>query len=107
MNIPTWLSKMTGAEAFATNPNNMFQPTLGDALQGIGHSMAEHYRRGQGAGMPSPLAGPQATTPAPEPVALPQIQRQPVAAPNPVEFTPTAAGLPLNLTLAQLLGNMR
>lgn len=48
MQLPDWLIKATGAQQFANNPANGFVPTLGDAFQGIGHSMAEHYRNGQG-----------------------------------------------------------
>lgn len=50
--LPAWLIKATGANAFANNPANGFQPTLGDALQGVGHSMMEHYRRGTGQEVP-------------------------------------------------------
>lgn len=45
MMIPPWLANLTGANAFANNPANGFQPTMGDAAQGIGHDMMEHYRR--------------------------------------------------------------
>lgn len=45
MDIPPWLAKATGANPFAMNPANGFNPTVGDAMQGIGHSMMEHYRR--------------------------------------------------------------
>lgn len=44
MAIPSWLANLTGANAFANNPANGFQPTFGDALQGIGHDMMQHYR---------------------------------------------------------------
>lgn len=44
--IPNWLSGATGANAFAANPANGYQPTVGDALQGIGHDMMQHYRAG-------------------------------------------------------------
>ncbi len=58
MIIPNWLSALTGAKQFANNPRNNFQPTFGDGLQGIGHSMMQHHR-GQGGkpSAPSPLAG--------------------------------------------------
>lgn len=55
MILPDFLSKLTGAQAFANNPANGFKPTFGDGLQGIGHSMMEHYRRGQ-----APAASPAA-----------------------------------------------
>jgi len=45
MQLPSWLIDATGAQPFANNPANNFQPTLGDAMQGIGHSMMSHYRR--------------------------------------------------------------
>lgn len=46
MNIPPWLANMTGAWDQAKNPANGFMPTMGDALQGIGHSMATYARTG-------------------------------------------------------------
>lgn len=55
MNIPPWLAALTGAGQFANNPANNFAPTFGDGLQGIGHSMMQHYR-GQG-GQPAQPAG--------------------------------------------------
>jgi hypothetical protein len=66
MALPAWLVQATGAMKFATNPASPGVPTFGDALQGIGHSMAEHYRRGQ--------AQPQApgAAPAPAPSLMPQ-----------------------------------
>lgn len=61
MAIPSWLAALTGAGQFANNPANGFQPTFGDALQGIGHSMAEHYRQGQNAtSTPTPMPAPGA-----------------------------------------------
>lgn len=50
MQLPQWLIHATGAQSFANNPLNGFTPTIGDALQGIGHSMMEHYRRGHADG---------------------------------------------------------
>jgi len=47
--IPSWLAALTGAQRFANNPANGFAPTLGDALQGIGSSMMQHYRGQAGA----------------------------------------------------------
>ena len=69
MQLPDWLIKATGAAQFANNPNNGFQPTIGDALQGIGHSMMENYRRdlapsgSQAPGVPG--GAPPAGVPAP------------------------------------------
>jgi hypothetical protein len=60
MELPSWLMNATGAGAFANNPANGFKATLGDAMQGIGHSMMEHYRHGQGTQAPqgaNPLLG--------------------------------------------------
>ena len=45
--LPSWITALTGADKFANNPENGFAPTWGDALQGIGHSLMQHYR-GQG-----------------------------------------------------------
>lgn len=53
MQLPDWLSKMTGAAPFAA-PGG--KPNFGDGLQGIGHSMMNHYRRNSG--MPG-VAGPE------------------------------------------------
>lgn len=101
--IPQWLIDMTGAMQFANNPANGFQPTMGDALQGIGHSMMEHYRqqlgnRVQGAqGMPGPPGSPGALSlmppspPAPmqlPPGATPPIVPQQVNLPAPLKFDP-------------------
>ena len=44
MQLPSWLSALTGGNKFANNPANGFVPTFGDHLQGIGHSMMQHYR---------------------------------------------------------------
>lgn len=41
MQLPNWLSGMTGAAKFAA-PGG--KPNFGDAFQGIGHSMMNHYR---------------------------------------------------------------
>jgi hypothetical protein len=41
MNLPNWLAGATGAKAFA-GPSGA--PNWGDALQGIGHSLAQNYR---------------------------------------------------------------
>lgn len=96
--IPQWLAGLTGANAHALNFANDFQPTFGDALQGIGSSMKSHYLQSQSpqpaAGGSSPLAAilgglgggvpPQGTeqTPAlpPAPTVNPnQIQGSPLA----------------------------
>lgn len=75
MQIPAWLAALTNANKFANNPANSFQPTLGDALQGIGSSMMQHYR-----GQPNPGAGMlradavAPTAPLPPPQALPLAQ---------------------------------
>lgn len=59
--IPQWLAGLTGANAHALNFSNDFQPTMGDALQGIGSSMKNHYLQGQGqAGQGQPQANPLA-----------------------------------------------
>ena len=42
--LPDFLSKATGAANFADPLKNGGLPTLGDAMQGIGHSMMTHYR---------------------------------------------------------------
>lgn len=82
MALPDWLIKATGAMKFANNPANNFQPTIGDALQGIGHSMMTHYRRGQ-----EGQAGSAAQQPAvPAVPAVPPVQ---IAAP-PSPFGPQA-----------------
>lgn len=65
MALPNWLVQATGAMKFANNPANGFQPTMGDAMQGIGHSMMNHYRNGQG----TPPAG-GAPQPAPPPAPM-------------------------------------
>jgi len=49
MNMPSWLTALTGGQQFANNPANGFRATFGDGLQGIGHSMMEHYRGTAGA----------------------------------------------------------
>lgn len=92
MNIPPWLAGLTGANAYATNFANDFQPTVGDALQGIGSSMKRHYLAGtapqqqpQGVDLMSILSGlggqgqPQ---PGPAAPAIP-TPAPPVAAPSP------------------------
>jgi hypothetical protein len=87
MAIPSWLASMTGAQAFANNPLNGFQPTMGDAMQGIGHSLAEHYR--QGGLAPAPAGTPPIVAPTPPsglpmdpgmsvPPAQPQVTLPPV-----------------------------
>lgn len=48
MQLPSWLAGLTGAKEFANNPANGNVPTWGDAMQGIGHSMMENYRRTPG-----------------------------------------------------------
>ena len=48
MQLPNWLAGLTNARTFANNPENNFQPTFGDALQGIGNSMATHWQRNFG-----------------------------------------------------------
>lgn len=68
MQVPNWLAALTGARQFANNPANNYNPTLGDAFQGIGHSMMQHYR-GQGGQPGKPMApqingGPDGLTPA-------------------------------------------
>lgn len=60
--IPQWLAALTGANAFAKGTPGG-GPSIGDAFQGIGHSMMEHYR-----GTPGSL---QSTPAAPAP-ALPK-----------------------------------
>lgn len=45
MELPNWLAGLTNARTFANNPANNFQPTWGDALQGIGSSMKTHWNR--------------------------------------------------------------
>lgn len=62
MTLPPWLAQLTGAGAFANNPANGFAPTFGDGLQGIGHSLMEHYRRNsaqpqEGGGGFNPMMG--------------------------------------------------
>lgn len=62
MAIPDWLAGLTNARQFANNPANNFQPTMGDALQGIGSSMATHWRRNfanpeAGTGQAGPAVG--------------------------------------------------
>lgn len=88
--LPDWFSKITNAAAFANNPANGFQPTLGDAMQGIGNSMMEHYRRNlqpSGTGTPGvpgggpPAAPAQSLVPVQKPVGeltMPQINPQPM-----------------------------
>lgn len=61
--LPSWLAQI--GQGFANNPANGFKATLGDVMQGIGHSMMENYRRdmtpsgSQTGGVPggSPLLG--------------------------------------------------
>lgn len=59
--IPQWLAGLTGANAHALNFANDFQPTFGDALQGIGSSMKSHYLQGQGQPQGQQQASPLAT----------------------------------------------
>ena len=91
MPIPSWLSNITGAMQFANNPANNFQPTVGDAFQGIGHSMMEHFRAGQGqpASAPAaPMIGQQPTVGqlAGQATAPPAAARPPMA--PPINFIP-------------------
>jgi hypothetical protein len=101
MQLPSWLANLTGATQFANNPANNFAPTFGDALQGIGHSMAEHYRRGQADGASNGgLDGALKGLPPIEKVALhfapqgdvgqmPQVSGQVMAPPPVVQPAPT------------------
>lgn len=73
MAIPNWLVQASGAMKFATNPASPGVPTMGDVMQGIGHSMANHYRNGQGV---APGAAP---APAPQPMLAPAPLMQPNA----------------------------
>lgn len=70
MQVPSWLTQASGAQAFANNPANGFQPTMGDVAQGIGHSMMQHYRRADG----QPEAQAQGAAPAPAAMAQPGMQ---------------------------------
>jgi hypothetical protein len=68
--LPDWLIKATGAAQFANNPANGFKPTAGDALQGIGHSLMEHYRANAAPQQPAAQpAAPIGHMPAPVPPA--------------------------------------
>lgn len=86
MAIPGWLVQASGAMKFANNPANGFAPTMGDVMQGIGHSLAEHYRNGQGvapgaAPAPAPAApslAPSPVTAAPPVVPVGQVQLPPI-----------------------------
>lgn len=73
--LPQWLVAATGAQQFANNPANNFMPTAGDALQGIGHSMMEHYRRSMDMPAPSGSQPPGVPGGAPPQVSMPQAQR--------------------------------
>lgn len=59
MALPSWFAGMTNAASFADPTKNGGLPTLGDAMQGIGSSMKNHYLYGQGqapaAGQPQPV----------------------------------------------------
>lgn len=124
MQIPQWLAQMTGANAHALNFANDFQPTLGDALQGIGSSMKSHYLAGQNQGQASPggigqiLAGLGGVPPqgAEQTPALPpaqsvnprQIQGSPLA---PVgnwtgPFDPRAQGPASGLSFADIINGL-
>lgn len=87
MQIPDWLSAITGA-ANQMNPSALDAfvsgtgagPTMGDAARGIGHDMMEHFRAGQS--RTSPLAVPAATTAPGAPTA--PVQTMAVPMPPPV-----------------------
>ena len=98
MTIPAWFANMTGAQAFAQNPANGFQPTLGDAFQGIGHSMMEHYRRGEGMGVPKPSGTPMS---APQNIPAPLAQPPARVQMAPPQITPFQTGTVADI-LAQL-----
>lgn len=97
--MPSWLTALTGGQQFANNPANNFQATLGDGLQGIGHSMMQHYR-GQG-GQPSAQGNPAegllaALTKDAQPQVLPgQAPQQPQLGPVPTPFSPQPGGAPI------------
>lgn len=67
----SWLSALTGGQNFANNPANGFQPTAGDHLQGIAHSMMQHYR-GKGGEYGGPQLNPGVNA-SPDAPALAQI----------------------------------
>lgn len=89
--IPPWLAQITGAMQFANNPANSFQPTVGDAFQGIGHDMMEHFRAGSGQASP----GTAANSPLPAQPTMAQLAGQQLQAPpNPANVRPTSG--PIN-----------
>lgn len=116
MALPAWLVQATGAMKFATNPASPGVPTMGDALQGIGHSMANHYRRNQGqaqapgaAPAPAPAAAPMGMDPMNmrPPVPLDQIDPsvfQTVYQPKFTNYGASTGGGSLQAILQGLLG---
>lgn len=120
MDIPSWLAHLTGANAFAADPIAAIlgdsKPTLGDAFQGIGHSLMENGRSsfGNGPARPGVAAAPSMgalahgiTSPAGAPALgkVPGITAHslpPVVQPPPgTGFTPMP-----QLTLQQALANL-
>lgn len=91
MNIPSWLIALTNAGKFA-EPGG--QPNLGDAMQGIGHSMMQHYRGAPMSGGQLPMVPPQGDVIAnilakgaqPGPQVLPGMPQLP--GPSPVGGSP-------------------
>lgn len=98
MNVPGWLAGMTNAAKFADPLKNGGAPTMGDALQGIGSSMKNHYLYGQGSAPAIPGQAPQpAAAPAPAPAPIPMAAFAQPQAPAPAgmpwgTFPPQAPG---------------
>lgn len=92
MIIPNWLSSLTGAQAFANNAANGFQPTIGDALQGIGHSMMEYQRAhtipGYGVPKTDSIVQPGVNAPPTVPLVAPApVVPAPIGQAAPVQFS--------------------